>query len=61
LWVLITRGKVSQPSQFIANQFKARYVQSDLKHEAFLRQATQDAGLREVYRDDQAVLFEVIR
>lgn len=61
LWVLITRGKVSRPSQFIANQFKADYVQSDLKHNAFLRQAAQDDGLREVYRDDQAVLFEVIR
>jgi len=61
LWVLITRGEVQQPSQFIANQFHARYVHSDLNHGKFLSIARQDPGLREVYRDDQAVIFEVIR
>jgi hypothetical protein len=61
LWVLITRGKVDQPSQFIANHFHARYVHSDLKHGKFLRKAEQDPGLREVYRDDQAAVFEVVR
>jgi len=61
LWVLITRGKVEQPSQFIANHFKSKYIHSDLKHGKFIRKAEQDPGLREVYRDDQAVIFEVIR
>jgi len=61
LWVLITRGEVKQPSQFIANQFHARYVHSDLKHGNFIRRAEKDPGLREVYRDDQAVIFEVVR
>lgn len=61
LWVLITRGEIQQPSQFIANHFHSRYVHSDLKHGNFLRQARQDPGLREVYRDDQAVIFEVVR
>jgi len=61
LWVLITRGEIEQPSQFIANHFHSRYVHSDLKHGNFLRQAEQDPGLREVYRDDQAVIFEVVR
>ena len=61
LWVLITRGEVQQPSQFIANQFHARYVHSDLKHGNFLSMAQQDPGLREVYRDDQAVILEVVR
>jgi hypothetical protein len=61
LWVLITRGEVQQPSQFIANHFQSRFVHSDLKHGSFLRQAEQDPGLREVYRDDQAVIFEVVR
>lgn len=61
LWVLITRGEVQRPSQFIANQFNSRYVHSDLNHDKFLRQAEQDSGLREVYRDDQAVIFEVVR
>ena len=61
LWVLITRGEVGQPSQFIANQFHARYVHTDLKHGKFLSNAEQDPGLREVYRDDQNVVFEVVR
>ena len=61
LWVLITRGEIQQPSQFIANQFHARFVHSDLKHGNFIRQAEEDPGLREVYRDDQAVIFEVVR
>ena len=61
LWVLITRGDVDQPSQFIANRFQAHYVHSDLKHGNFLRKAEKDPGLHEVYRDDQAVIFEVVR
>jgi hypothetical protein len=61
LWVLITRGEIQRPSQFIANQFHSRYVLSDLKHGSFLRQAEQDPGLRETYRDEQAVVFEVVR
>ncbi|GAB4505782.1 MAG: hypothetical protein Fur0043_27800 [Anaerolineales bacterium] len=61
LWVAITRGEVERPSQYIANQFGCRYVHSDLKHENFIRQAEQDADLREVYRDEQAVIYEVIR
>jgi len=61
LWVLITRGEIQQPSQFIANHFHSQFVHSDLKHGKFLRQAEKDPGLREVFRDDQAVIFEVIR
>ena len=61
LWVLITKGAVSQPSQFIANHFHARFVHTDLKHDKFISRAEKDPGLREVYRDEQAILFEVIR
>jgi hypothetical protein len=61
LWVMITRGEVEQPSQFIANQFHSQYIHSDLNHGNFLQKAEQDSGLREVYRDEQAVLFEVVR
>ena len=61
LWVLITRGEIQQPSQFIANHFHSHYVHSDLKHGKFIRNAEQDPGLHEVYRDDQAVVFEVVR
>jgi hypothetical protein len=58
-WVAITRGDVDQPSQSILKRFSARYVHTDLNHEDFLDQAAKDPNLVEVYRDDQAVIFEV--
>jgi hypothetical protein len=60
LWVDITQGNVTNPSEVIATTFDSRYVHTDLDHGNFLRVATQDPGLRQVYRDDQAVVFEVI-
>jgi len=60
LWVLITRGNVDNPSNLISNKFSAQYVHTDLKHEKFIRVAENDPGLREVYRDDQAILYEVL-
>ena len=60
VWVKITQGDVDQPSQIIAKRFSARYVHTDLDHKDFLRIASKDAGLKEVYRDRQAVIFEVI-
>ncbi len=61
LWVLITKGSIEEPSGFIENQFHARFVHSDLKHKSFIREAEADPGLTEVYRDDEAVIFEVIK
>jgi hypothetical protein len=40
--------------------FDARYIHTDLQHRDFLQVAGEDPGLREVYRDDQAVIFEVV-
>lgn len=60
LWVDITQGKVERPARLIAGAFGSRYVHTDLKHGSFLRIAEDDPGLLEVYRDDQAVVFEVI-
>ncbi|HMB23303.1 MAG TPA: hypothetical protein VKP08_10755 [Anaerolineales bacterium] len=60
LWVEITQGDVENPSRVIASTFKARYVHTDLHHRDFLRVAAEDPGLKEVYRDDQAVVFEVV-
>lgn len=60
LWTAITRGDVAAPSQIIATTFGARYVHTDLDHQDFLDTAARDPGLREVYRDGQAVIFEVI-
>ena len=58
-WVDITQGDVEHPSQVIASAFEARYIHTDLNHRDFLRVAAQDPGLKEIYRDDHAVLFEV--
>jgi hypothetical protein len=60
LWVDITRGDVEEPSRFIVAEFGAQYVHTDLRHGDFLDQAARDPSLREVYRDDQAVIFEVV-
>ena len=59
-WVQITRGEIEQPSQIITSRFSARYIHSDLNHKSFLRIAAEDPRLKEVYRDGQAVIFEVV-
>jgi len=60
LWVLITHGNVKKPAQIIASKFGSQYVHTDLKHGNFIKVAEKDPGLKEVYRDDQAVLYEVL-
>jgi hypothetical protein len=60
LWVKITQGHVENPSQVIATKFDSRYIHTDLNHRDFLQIAAKDPGLKEVYRDDQAVIFEVV-
>jgi hypothetical protein len=59
VWVEISNGNVEQPSKLISKAFDAQYVHTDLNHKDFLRMADQDPGLREVYRDGQAVIYEV--
>lgn len=60
LWVSITRGKVENPAQVISETFGSQYVITDLKHEKFLKRADEDPQLEEVFRDDYAVVFQVI-
>jgi hypothetical protein len=60
LWVDITQGDVENPSEIITNTFDSQYIHTDLNHGDFLRVAAKDPGLKEVYRDEQAVIFEVI-
>jgi len=60
LWVLITQGKVDNPSKIIAMRFGSKYVHTDLKHGGFIGVAEKDNGLKEVYRDEQAVIYEVL-
>jgi hypothetical protein len=59
-WVSITRGKVENPSGLIRSRFGSRFVISDLNHDSFIEQAENDPNMREVYRDDQSVLYEVL-
>lgn len=58
-WVDITRGKIDRASRVIRERFGGEYVLSDLQHDAFLKQAANDPGLKEVYRDNYAVIFKV--
>jgi hypothetical protein len=60
LWVDITQGDIENPSQVIATTFDSQYIHTDLNHGDFLQVAAEDPGLKEVYRDDQAVIFEVV-
>ncbi len=59
-WVSITRGEVANPSGIIRTRFGARFIHTDLNHGGFIAQAQKDPNLKEVYRDGQAILFEVI-
>jgi hypothetical protein len=59
-WVKITRGEVKQPGALIRTRFGADYILSDLRHGKFLDQAARDPKLHEVYRDEFAVIFEVL-
>jgi hypothetical protein len=59
-WVDITRGRIDQPSRAIRERFGGEFVLSDLEHGSFLAQAGDDPGLKEVYRDKYAVIFETV-
>jgi hypothetical protein len=60
LWVKITRGNIDQPSRYIYPQFGANYILSDLLHTDFIQKASQDSGLKEIYRDQDAVIYQVL-
>lgn len=60
LWVDVTRGRVENPSQIIKEQFGGDYVFSDLNHESFMEDAEDDPNLEEVYRDEFAVIYQVL-
>ncbi len=60
-WVAITRGEVAQPSTAIRERFGAAYVVSDQQHDDFAAQADLDPGLQLVYRDDNALVWQVVK
>jgi hypothetical protein len=59
-WVSVTRGRVERPSSVIWNVFGARYLVTDLNHEAFLEQAGADPGLERVYQDDHSAVYRLV-
>ncbi len=59
-WVSITQGEVQQPSGIIRTRFGSSYVLTDQDHAAFLFQAKNDPGMLEVYRDEEAVIYQVL-
>ena len=51
---------MEQPSEAIREEYGSDYVVSDLKHNSFLSEAEADPNLVEVYRDNDAVVFQVL-
>lgn len=60
-WVALTRGQVTHPVAAIREKFGADYIFADLHHTRLLDQLTQSAQVREVYRDDYAIIFELVQ
>lgn len=60
LWVDIGNGRIENPGAVIANEFDAAFAMTDLGHKDFLRQASADVSLKEVYRDQDAAVFQYI-
>ncbi|MFQ5434468.1 MAG: hypothetical protein ACE5FD_06295, partial [Anaerolineae bacterium] len=59
-WVDITKGRVANPSDPIRRHFGGEFVFSDLNHGNFMKKAEADPGVVEVYRDEYAVIYEVV-
>jgi len=59
LWREVNAGRVPLPARAILGTFGARYVVSDLKHEAFLRAAAADPDMEQILKTDAVVLFRI--
>jgi len=60
-WPVRGLGEVKQPGTLVRMRFGAAYILADLRHRDFLKQAARDPKLREVYHDEFAVIFEVLK
>ena len=58
-WRAITRGQFDRPGATIRDAYDSGWAFSDLDHEAFIRRATADPDMVEVYRDRSTVIFAV--
>ncbi|HLF81792.1 MAG TPA: hypothetical protein VI410_08480 [Anaerolineales bacterium] len=59
LWVDLTQGRAEDLSASIRESFGAEYALSDLDHQRFLEAVAEDPQMRELYRDEFAVVFAV--
>jgi hypothetical protein len=59
-WVEITQGGINRPSLLIEARFAGQYVFTDHQHRDFINQAERDPGLIEVYRDNEAIIYQVV-
>jgi hypothetical protein len=59
LWVDLTQGRSDDLSADIRGSFGAEFAITDLAHTRFLRAAADDPEMREVFRDEYAVVFAV--
>jgi hypothetical protein len=60
-WTRVTEGNVGNLSKEIPRNFNSYYIVSDLKHQKFIEQALRDPLIRQVYRDNNSVVFEISR
>lgn len=60
-WVALTQGLVERPSVVIQDTFGADFVVSDTKHDAFASLADDDPNMTLVYRDDNSLIWHIIR
>lgn len=58
-WLAITRGEVENPSKQIFEAFSAQYVLTDLAHNKFIDQAGKDPAMVEVFRDEEALIYQI--
>jgi len=58
-WVSITRSEVENPAHLIYQEFAAEYVLTDLSHKKFIERAGQDPEMVEIFRDNEAIIFQV--
>lgn len=60
LWVDITQGDVESPSEYIYPRFGAQFALTDHRHADFIQAASDDPGLKLVYQDGDALIYQVI-
>jgi len=58
-WKDLTHGNVENMGAVIRDQFDAQYIFTDTDHEDFINNAAEDPLLKEIYRDDEAVIYAV--